>query len=457
MQDWRDAVNQYQQGSISVAQGNLQEGESLMRSKAQMVGANVSEKIAQAGTDLGNQLSATQNQVMDSLGIDLSANALKTPVMNALKYGANWRGSVLRKRQVAAENAPKPEQEPTQYEPTEGVTGPEQTLQDARFPAPSGRATSGTLDDEPVGSGASTGDRFLTDSGQRADPIDPNATASGTVDDPLEMQSFEMADPAGTGFLDSLPASARGIGSTGAAVRDYTGYGGSATSRNMGDAINESRSAVNPNVDTQPRFQSSKTAEDEEFGDEDLEQQSGLGRSVNMVRPTVRGEGAAPGAEPDLQGGDTLVTPKITVQDVDQDVDTATTRAQNLEQNVEPDIADVGEGLASDLGKAASSWESVASGLGEAIPYVGAGLAIWGLVSGAEGLAKEAKDAASDPYAKLRGAINTADGQINTLQANISSDQFESKIGAGAPRFGSIAASGDMGAKQQSSGPAIHV
>ena len=89
MQDWRDAVNQYQQGTYSVAQSNLQESESLMRSKAGMVSASMGEQIAQRGTDFTNQIGLSQGKLMDTLGVDLSANALKEPLLNAMKYGAN--------------------------------------------------------------------------------------------------------------------------------------------------------------------------------------------------------------------------------------------------------------------------------------------------------------------------------------------------------------------------------
>tara|TARA_R110002072_G_scaffold95784_2_gene211018 strand:+ start:2503 stop:4251 length:1749 start_codon:yes stop_codon:yes gene_type:complete len=84
----------------------------------------------------------------------------------------------------------------------------------------------------------------------------------------------------------------------------------------------------------------------------------------------------------------------------------------------------------------------IGDGLGFAASILGPAAAIFGGIEAARGLVKSTTEAAgaNDPYAKVKGLISQAQGQQNTLSAEISSDQFAEKVGAGRPSFGSLAA-----------------
>jgi hypothetical protein len=106
--------------------------------------------------------------------------------------------------------------------------------------------------------------------------------------------------------------------------------------------------------------------------------------------------------------------------------------------------------MASDLGEKATSMlgditgSDVLGGLGSLLgigaDLLGPILGGVGLFEAAKGIAEDQNDAATDPYAKVRALINQGQAKMDGLEANIASDQFAEKIGANAPKFGSLAA-----------------
>jgi hypothetical protein len=105
-------------------------------------------------------------------------------------------------------------------------------------------------------------------------------------------------------------------------------------------------------------------------------------------------------------------------------------------------IEEEGSGLAEDLAPEITSAASLASQVGDtllsAIPVVGGIASLAGIITGGIGLADTIKDENTDPYASIQGKLNAYQQKIGGLENQVSADQFESKLGAGMPRFGSL-------------------
>lgn len=149
---------------------------------------------------------------------------------------------------------------------------------------------------------------------------------------------------------------------------------------------------------------------------------------------------------------------------VNQNVDTVSSQVNDLSSQVESqvndartavqgsidDLTDQAGKMASDLGEKATSMLGDITGsdlLGGLGSILGLGADLLGPIMGgvglfeaAKGIAEEQNDAATDPYAKVRTLIAQGQAKMDGLEANIASDQFAEKIGANAPKFGSLAA-----------------
>lgn len=121
-------------------------------------------------------------------------------------------------------------------------------------------------------------------------------------------------------------------------------------------------------------------------------------------------------------------------------------------QQASKDVSD----LAPEIGEAGDALGSFAGALSDAIPVVAFGIGAWALGEGIADEIKGAKDSLTDPFSSVRGEIAQAQGKINSLENNISADQFSEKIGAGTPSFGSLASRPNLDTSQMS-GIALHV
>lgn len=92
-----------------------------------------------------------------------------------------------------------------------------------------------------------------------------------------------------------------------------------------------------------------------------------------------------------------------------------------------------GEAAAGTIGAA------VGGALSTAIPIIGWGVGLYSLISGGMDIAKEIRD---DPEAKAQKLVNQANTKVAAAESQVSSDEFQSRIGAQAPSFGSLAAAG---------------
>ena len=473
MNDWRRSVAEYQNGVQSIAQSNLQQSESLLQGKASLLSGQTATQIGMAQGKFADKLSAEAKKFSGDLGFDLSAGATFPTIMRGAAGLAKMRASALTSKWKTTQAQRFNEQEQQRgaaaddAEPVESGPGEPETVFQGRAAVPEGssnvRATAlrgddgqAIPDDDYVGNPSST------------------KLATGGDDDPIGNPDIDTAgatfeDAGATPFTDALPEYARGVGRVGAALRGYArgGFGGSATSDRVGDAINQARgNPPEPEAPSgRPKF---TTAEDDEFGDQPFGEEFGLRGDVRPIGQTEiggRGPAAAnideptplPETAPATDGTAAPELPKITVQDMDPDIQpdalrSAQTAATTAEESAEGAVED----LAPEISAASSAWSAVGGFLGDAIPVVGFGLGLYGLITGAEDISKSIKEEGADPYTAVRGKIQAAQNQITGLEANVSSDEFASKIGARAPQFGSIAAAPNMDtAKMQ--GVALHV
>ena len=172
------------------------------------------------------------------------------------------------------------------------------------------------------------------------------------------------------------------------------------------------------------------------------------------------GEGAAglnPAAKPFVPGGGGEGEGAAGFVPPDVDVDTPDLNPlKTQESGITEDVADVATDLAPELAADASMASKLGSFLGDAIPLVGFGLGVYGLISGSQDIDASINDGNADPYASIRPKLKAAQSQITGLETDVSADEFASKVGARAPQFGSIAASPNMDTSKMQ-GVALHV
>ena len=145
--------------------------------------------------------------------------------------------------------------------------------------------------------------------------------------------------------------------------------------------------------------------------------------------------------------------PKINVEDVDPDIQPELTRAAQVQKSAEQaaqrtgaqatesaeEAGEAAEDLAPELTAATSAWSTAAGVLGDVAGVAGFALSAYGLVSGIEDYVKASKMSFGDPYASIRPQLTAAQNKITGLENQVSSDQFESKLGIAPPSYGSMA------------------
>jgi hypothetical protein len=137
------------------------------------------------------------------------------------------------------------------------------------------------------------------------------------------------------------------------------------------------------------------------------------------------------------------------VGDLSNQIDTQLDSARSaIEDNIS-DLTDQASKAVSDMSEKAAGMlgditgSDVLGGLGS---LLGLGADLLGPIMGGVGLFEAAKgiaedqNAPDDPYAKVRALIAQNQQKMSGLESQISSDQFAEKIGANAPKFGSLAA-----------------
>ena len=113
----------------------------------------------------------------------------------------------------------------------------------------------------------------------------------------------------------------------------------------------------------------------------------------------------------------------------------------SLAEGVETETVDASASVAEDVANFVGGGLSMFGGfLGDLMPVVGVGLAGYSLYESLDDMNKAYGSEGDDPYAKVRADLSQGQGKIDAITANISADQFSSKVGGAAPSFGSLAA-----------------
>lgn len=138
----------------------------------------------------------------------------------------------------------------------------------------------------------------------------------------------------------------------------------------------------------------------------------------------------------------------VGVDDISEKDTTEEASLKDTDDNIVKESSSTGEeisGEAEDLGETGleeageeigtSLGESVAEGIGSAIPVIGwiGDLAM--AITGGIDLSK----VGDNPYTAMSAKIQSANTQAKALQASVSGDEFQQRLGANAPSFGSLA------------------
>ena len=427
MDDWRRAVNDYQNGVQSIAQANLQSKESLLESKAGLITGKESMLEGMTGEKFSDKLKEEASKFQEDLGLDFSTQALAPTILRGASRLASWRANALNRSWKTTQATRFNEQENA-----ENISGDAGTAD-----APSVSATEPTR--TPGFGSVDETDPFQPGMGTRI-PISSQRVGGRVKFAPTEEEPEPitqvpddgavptLTDAADTPFTDSLPSFARGIGARGAAMRQYARGGlQGGTSDNIGDAINDATGQDAPRAPT--TLSQTDISDDPAAG-------TGLKLSTEV--------------SDDIQGDVYKAA-----QQASKDADGLTTGAEDAATGAEEEAGGLIEDLAPEISAASSAWSSVAGVLGDAIPVVGFGLGLYSAISSGLDLSKTIKDEDSDPYAGIRGQLASAQSKITGLQTDVSADEFASKLGARAPSYGSLAASPQM--TSQMGGIALHI
>ena len=156
---------------------------------------------------------------------------------------------------------------------------------------------------------------------------------------------------------------------------------------------------------------------------------------IARYRPPVQDQTWSGGtADPSVRPLDLANEEQLTSSGALRDLQAqAANESRNLSSTVGDYEASFGE-------KAAGAAGDIFGFLGDVL---GPAAAIFGGVEAARGIHSDVKDSLDpnyNPFAKVQELLGTAGVQQNNMNAAISADQFSSKVGAGRPSFGSLAA-----------------
>ncbi len=108
---------------------------------------------------------------------------------------------------------------------------------------------------------------------------------------------------------------------------------------------------------------------------------------------------------------------------------------------VVPEVTEETSSIASTLADYGGSFLSSAGGfLGDIMPFLAPIMAGYGLYTGLKDMNDKYGSEGDDPYAKVRTELQAGQEKVGAMGAQISADQFASKVGGAAPAFGSLAA-----------------
>lgn len=410
MSDFQQSLQDYMNSRQSVAQQTLAENNELKQSRAQGIQAEGATLVGKTSVLFGDKIKEEASKIQDELGVDLS---LGTVVPAALKLGsrlASMRASALNSKwkEVNAERFNQKENAANEAEPeaedvAEDVSEdfPKQTLPTVRAGGLSSgeiknpafesddmeEATSGLTEDEPTS----------------LPPIRNMAEETLGEDDGMStiQRSFANAKP----FTRQTLAGERATSADSEPLFRQP----ATTSDRIGDAINEARQNKPQETPEEPEPEEPKAQEPEEPEIEEPEE------------PTI---------------SETSFMDRMPTED---EIGKAPSGLESQEAGLENEASDLATDLAPEITESASLASSIGEGLLSAIPVVGGILGVAGLITGSIGIADNIKAMSEDPYAGIKGKLSQYQQKIGGLENQVSADQFQEKLGASRPQFGSLA------------------
>ena len=478
MNPFNDAVQNYLSRQGAQVSSALSNRESLDEAKQSMLQSKTATDIGIAGSNFADKLHEQGNKVALDLGLDMTAAGVAPTILKAaarvamsrassFPARANYRWKVVNARRQAIAEGQNPDSAAPEFEGTargdisdfvsdaadsvkqkvgslisEKVGGLQQTVE-SRVSGLTSEAQGKLGDFQQAAQSRVSGLKNSLSEYQQAGEDFAEQTqgkisgiASGFGDE-------EMLDPGFTQGLEIPEGAAGNATRIGQMLRSMGKMGIRGTSSQTAEAMNAALEAK-----AGPIQQSMGKAAGADFGPESLQMPRSLKSSVvkNQTFEEAPSGSEGMGVKPSTLD---IQTPKITpdvpppeVADIESGVKQFTQQASGIAEDLAPELTE-----------ATSMWSSVGSVLGDAIPFVGFGLGLFGLGETIKSAIDEAKE--GDPYASVRGEIATAQTKLNNLSSNISADDFQSKIGAGFAASGSLAASQFNTAKQ--TGIALHV
>lgn len=443
--EWNQAIQNYLGGERARIQEALEAKEAGEQSKSELAEAKTAQDIGMAGGSFADKLSEEANKLQADMLTDVSAAGLAPTVLKAGARLATARAGQLQSQWKTTQARRFAQQEG--LDPDEAAPEAEGTWRGAANEAVDAlrQNVGGAIEDAAGRAGQFV--RGVVDQARSSLQRDPMPIREPAEEGPEEFhfqnpvfEEPEMADPSTMG-VELEPGAMGNATRVGQMLRSIRGAPAGSTSVNMGDAINQARQAAG-----MPREEVGM------FG-------GGRGGPVPGKAPPGRAQGDLLEGDPEVAPGPGEAIPGMEADaaaQANEDAARVGGQVDDLAGQAEREASAAAEDLAPELTSAAEGWSSLAGALGDAIPIVGFGLGAWALGQGISDEVKSMKDKMSDPYAAVRGEIAQTQGKINTLENTISADQFSSKLGAGTPAFGSLAARPTLDTSQMT-GVALHV
>ena len=461
MSSFQQALQDFERNSTSIARGNLDAQESARQGRDAIKGSIIGANEAMAGS---NYQAGITNAVGDGarhLGLDLSLKGALVGGSQFSRWGiAKYRGYRIGKlnSQWKETNAQRQADEDNAGGDPEGDVQL-QTMKPTRRDAPED-------DEAEEGDSGELGGETSFDGGIN-DPTRASTTKppAKTEEDEPEIEEPETPQFKKLNFEQNedeteVPdvASAR---ATGEGADEINQRFGNLSAEDQAEAMR--RGAKLEPGDEQGQKDILDDIENKGEGGEGGDEGGDFGDTTSFSAPPAKpaGDGGLPegaGEDPEgaagrsggmsaeeaskfTQGGEEAATEagqgarQAAADAAEQASGEAAEEAGEAAKDLAPEITEkIAEATAGSVGT------KVAEFLGGAIPLIGPILDAVSIGQMVYSGIKEAKADMSDPFKGVKQQINSANDEVGALQSQVGGDQFQEKIGAGQPAFGSLSA-----------------
>ena len=447
MDNFDSAIQNYRQSTGTIAQSMLQGTVNQIEGQEEMTESKAQILSAADNSDSQTNVTVNMSDTLDKLGLDFGVKEIGKKVLPWVSKkiaGQVVNMNTARASREASRLGARPQNSrfPDQSNPATGDGNAVNTGKGAggdaggssipKTPLRSGKAPKSGGDDASAGGDAGAGGSEV------------NIASKSSVGDTSFGDAFSSLRGGASDIANALRASMSGdVGAAGrivATTSQQLGRFSKQVSTAADPAAQAARAAraYNPNRPGQLRVPKSQPAQAEpEMSDtagfRNVNQVppgqnnpfSGDGPTVSLRTSYTPGQGVnrLPGQTPDVTARPTALT-----RDPALDAEAAARRA----------AAAAGDSIESSTG--ADALAIAGRGIGMLADVLGPAAAIYGIIEAGHGLYEDAKLQSDDAFQQAKGVIAQAQQQQNNLSADISADQFASKVGAARPSFGSLAA-----------------